>query len=66
MFPNVLLCALVGGLAGGDAKRADCNLVTGGCDESHERAEGINILADCLVCFFICVCRAMALKCYVE
>lgn len=23
MFPKVLLCALVGGLAGGDAKRAD-------------------------------------------
>lgn len=44
MFPRVL-CALVGGLAGGDAKRADWSLVTGGCDESHESADGINIIA---------------------
>lgn len=28
MFPRVL-CEVVGGLAGGDAKRADCSLVTG-------------------------------------
>ena len=37
-------CAVVGGLAGGDAKRVDWRRVAGDRDESHESAEGINML----------------------
>lgn len=65
MLPSVLLCALgIGGLAGGDAKSADWSLVTGGCDESHESADGMSILTTCRICFllFICTFRAMALR----
>lgn len=45
MLPNVLPCALDGGLEGGDAKSACWSLVTGGCDESHESADGNSILS---------------------
>ena len=45
MFP-IVLCALAGGLEGGEANSDACNRVTGGgCDESHESAEGINMVA---------------------
>ena len=47
MFPMVL-CALAGGLDGGEANSDVCSRVTGGCDESHESAEGISIVAGCL------------------
>lgn len=41
-----VVCGLVGGLAGGDAKSEDWSRVTGGCDKPQdESGEGINIVA---------------------
>ena len=48
MFPMVL-CALAGGLDGGEANSDACSRVTGACDVSHESAEGISIVAVCLL-----------------
>ena len=39
-------CAVVGGLAGGDTKRVDWRRVAGDRDESHESAEGINMVTE--------------------
>lgn len=52
MLSMVLCAENCGGLTGGEAKRADCRRVSGGCDgcdgcdESQDKAEGSNMLAN--------------------
>ncbi len=45
MFPIAFWADICGGLAGGDANSADCRRVSGGCDESHEKADGRSMAA---------------------
>jgi hypothetical protein len=48
MLPIALCAATCGGLAGGEAKSADCSRVSGGrdeCDESQDKAEGSSMVA---------------------
>lgn len=44
MLPIAFWVESWGGLAGGEAKSADCSWVRGGCDESQEKADGINMI----------------------
>jgi len=48
MFPTAAWVDICGGLAGGEARSADCSRVRGGCccDESQEKADGNNILSE--------------------
>ena len=43
MLPIACCVESCGGLAGGEAKSAACRRVSGGCDESHEMADGRSI-----------------------
>lgn len=62
MFP-MALCALLGGLDGGEANSDVCSRVTGGCDESHERGEGINIVdVLCKLLRYRCACCMNVLR----
>ncbi len=45
-FPKAGWVESCGGLAGGDTNSADWSRVSGGGCESHEKADGINMLAD--------------------
>lgn len=49
MLPRVVWLG-AGGLAGGEAKSDACRRVTLACDESQERAEGINMVVMVVVC----------------
>jgi hypothetical protein len=45
-----------GGLAGGEAKSEDRRRVSGGCDVSHEKAEGRSMVAMVCWCGVCCCC----------
>src|SRR3569833_3150662 len=60
-FPMAFWGDICGGLAGGEAKRADSRRVSGGCDESQVKAEGRSMFFSFL--FFSFFLRSSYFQC---